>query len=91
MASYKKELNNFLREKMRSYRKEHSYSQERMAEMIHIAPRSYFDQEHGKYGFSALSLIMFLFAIPEKEMVDMLSEIRTLLKGVEKDEAARRL
>lgn len=89
MSSYKKKLNDFLREKMRSYRKEHDYSQERMAEMIRIAPRSYFDQEHGKYGFSALSLVMFLFAVPEEEMVEMLGEIRSLLGSMEKDEAAR--
>lgn len=89
MSKHKKELNDFLREKMRSYRMEHAYSQEHMAEMIRIAPRSYFDQEHGKYGFSALSLVMFLFAFPEKEMVEMLGEMRSLLGSLEKDETAR--
>ncbi|HCT90351.1 MAG TPA: hypothetical protein DF613_03055 [Lachnospiraceae bacterium] len=91
MSSYKKELNDFLREKMRSYRKEHAYSQEHMAEMIRIAPRSYFDQEHGKYGFSALSFVMFLLAFPEEEMMEMLGEIRALLGHTKKDEAARTL
>ncbi|MCI8592476.1 MAG: hypothetical protein HFI88_09070 [Lachnospiraceae bacterium] len=89
MSSYKKELNDFLREKMCSYRKEHAYSQEHMAEMIRIAPRSYFDQEHGKYGFSALSFVMFLLAFPEEEMLEMLGEIRSLMGRLEKEEAAR--
>lgn len=89
MSNYKKELNDFIRERMRSYRKEHAYSQERMAEMIRIAPRSYFDQEHGKYGFSALSFAMFLLAFPEDEMMEMLGEIRSLLATREKENAAK--
>lgn len=89
MSRYKKELNDYIRQKMHSYRIDHAYSQERMAEIIHIAPRSYFDQEHGKYGFSALSFVMFLFSFPEEEMLEILGELRSIIAGLENEESAR--
>ena len=41
----------FLRSRIHSYRSVHAFSQEHMAEALRISPRSYIDQEHGKYGF----------------------------------------
>ena len=45
----------FLRSRIHSYRSVHAFSQEHMAEALRISPRSYIDQEHGKYGFSAMT------------------------------------
>ena len=55
MNSYKYMFQEYLRKWIRSFRTSRKISQEHMSEMIHVSPRSYFDQEHGKYGFSAIT------------------------------------
>lgn len=80
-------LMSYLRKEIHSFRNQKGYSQEMMAEKLHIAPRSYFDQEHGKYGFSALSLIYFLLLLPEDEVIVFLKNFRKLLQRSEEDAA----
>ena len=76
-------LNDYLRESIRAYRKAKGFSQESMAAILEISPRSYNDQERGKYGFSAISLVFFMIALPD----DFWKDIRTLLKGDQQDAA----
>ena len=73
-------LMNYLRKEIHAFRDQEGDSQEMMAEKLHIAPRSYFDQEHGKYGFSALSLIYFLLLLPEDEVIIFLKNFKELLQ-----------
>lgn len=80
-------LMNYLRKEIHAFRDQEGYSQEMMAEKLHIAPRSYFDQEHGKYGFSALSLIYFLLLLPEDEVIIFLKNFRELLQRSGEDAA----
>ncbi|MBU5626933.1 hypothetical protein KQI82_09335 [Oscillibacter sp. MSJ-2] len=80
MRQYKTLLQVFLRNSIYAFRKEMGYSQERMAELLHISPRSYIDQEHGKYSFSALSVIFFLITIPEERVLSLLRAFRKLLQ-----------
>lgn len=80
MSNYKNVFQEFLRTQMCSYRFNHSFSQEKMAEALHVSPRSYFDQEHGKYGFSSLSFAFFLLLLPEDEVLVFLRDFRILLE-----------
>ena len=65
-----------LRDAMQDYRTVHELTQEDMAELLHVAPRSYVDQEHGKYGFSAATLVFFLTALPEDRVLPFLDKLR---------------
>lgn len=78
-------LTAYLREQIHVYRNKEGYTQEKMAEKLHIAPRSYFDQEHGKYGFSALSLTYFLLLLSEEEVLLFLNNFREILQRRGKD------
>lgn len=60
-----------------------------MAELLHISPRAYIDQEHGVYGFSALSFAFFLMVISEDEVLILLNDFRALVRRMEEgDEVA---
>lgn len=83
MGNYKNVFQEFLRTQMYTYRSNHSFTQERMAEAIHVSPRSYLDQEHGKYGFSSLSFAFFLLLLPEEEVLVFLKDFRTMLERTE--------
>ena len=50
----------YLSNQIRIFRGREKYTQEIMAEKLHIASRSYFDLEHGISGFSTMSLIYFM-------------------------------
>lgn len=80
-------LMSYLRKEIHAYRDQEGFSQEMMAEKLHISPRSYFDQEHGKYGFSALSLIYFLLLLPEDEVIIFLKNFREVLQRSGEDAA----
>ena len=60
MRAYKEALQQLLKNRLLNFRAEHGYSQEKIAELLHISPRALFDLESGKYGFSALTLMFFL-------------------------------
>ena len=76
MNSYKRVFQEYLRNKVCYFRKQNGISQERMSEMLQVSPRSYFDQEHGKYGFSAHSFASFLLLLPDDEVVSFLNDYR---------------
>ena len=76
MRSYKTLLQRYLKIRLRSYRFTRELTQEQMAELLHISPRAYYDLEIGKYGFSALTLVFFLSALPAYEAAELLQEFR---------------
>lgn len=67
MRAYKEALQQLLKNKLLNFRADHEYSQEHIAELLHISPRALFDLESGKYGFSALTLMFFLSVMKESE------------------------
>ena len=73
--------------RLSTLRKAQGMTQEEMAEILHVAPRSYADQERGIYGFSALSFLYFLFLLSDSEILDLLRDLREVLKGGEEDAA----
>ena len=83
MRRYKEVLQKYLRESICGYREKKGYSQEKMAEKLHESTRSYIEQEHGRYGFSAWTLLFYLLMLSEKEVEVFLQEFR---KRVEKEE-----
>ena len=85
MNTYKNLFQTYLREKICSFRDEKQYTQEQMAELLHISPRAYIDQEHGVYGFSALCFVFFLLIIPEGEVLIFLNDFKALVKDMEED------
>ena len=56
-------------------RRKRNYSQERMAECLRIATRSYSNLELGKSKFSGPSLLFFILMLTEEELLAMLREL----------------
>ncbi len=83
MNDYKILFQEFLRRQMCAYRCIHSFTQERMAEALHVSPRSYLDQEHGRYGFSSLSLAFYLLLLSEDEVLVFMHDFRNLVERTE--------
>ena len=77
----------FLRSRIHSYRSVHAFSQEHMVEALRISPRSYIDQEHGKYGFSAMTLVYYIFLLNDEEILTFIGELRYLM-GRRKEDVA---
>ena len=47
--------------------------------------RAYIDQEHGTYGFSALSFAFFLLAISEDEVLIFLKDFKSQIRNLEEN------
>lgn len=88
MRDYKTLLQKYTNNSITKYRKENRLSQEEASNMLRISPRSYSDQEHGKYGYSALSLMFYLSVLKDEEIVDF---VRTFMQEVEQEEMKNRL
>ena len=54
---------------------------------LRISPRSYIDQEHGKYGFSAMTLVYYIFLLNDEEILTFIGELRYLM-GRRKEDVA---
>lgn len=80
MSRYKRVVKEFFSGSIRDFRLRHHYSQEYMAELLHISTRCYIDQEHGKYGFSAVPLLSFLLLLSDNDVLLMLHNFRELLE-----------
>lgn len=87
MNNYK-HFHEFLRIQICSYRSRHAFTQERMAEILHVSTRSYFDQEHGKYGFSSPTFAFFLLHLSEEEVLTLLRDARNVLEGRDENEVS---
>ena len=88
MLQYKLLLQGILTDRILVYRTDNHYTQEQMAELLHISPRSYFDIEHGKYCCSAITLIFFLLILSKTEVSDFLDDFRLRAERKDKDDVA---
>ena len=78
MSHYKKGFKSLFGEKLRETRSRMCLTQEEMAELIHISPRSYSDLERGMQGPSARSLMEILRVLPEEERRQLMDEFWAL-------------
>ena len=85
MDDHKYLLQDFLRNQILDYRHQNHLTQEGMAEALHVSPRSYFDQAHGRYGFSAMSLVFFILLLSEEDLLKFFKNLRFILEGSEPD------
>lgn len=85
MDDHKYLLQDFLRNQILDYRHQNHLTQEGMAEALHVSPRSYFDQEHGRYGFSAMSLVFFILLLSDEDLLKFFKNLRFILEGSEPD------
>lgn len=88
MRIYQSLLKKFLSERVYEKRMQLQYTQEHMAEALHISPRSYIDLEHGKYSFSILTFIFFLLLLSEDEVLQLLRDFRILTERTDHNDAA---
>lgn len=73
-----------LRTAVQSYRKKYGFTQEEMAEALHVSARSYWSQEHGAHGFSGSSVIYFLILLSEDELTELIHALNhTISKSLE--------
>lgn len=64
-----------------AYRSMHGLTQERMAEKLGISVRCYWDQEHGQYGFSGASILLFLLLIGAEGREDYFVGLKSPFQG----------
>lgn len=83
---YRQILKTFFRDKVFSTRDDMGISQEDMAHILAMAPRTFIDLEHGKTGCSALTLALFMIYIC-KNPVAFLEELRNAFE-TDRDKAA---
>ncbi len=76
MKGYKL-LRVLFRKELWEYRGDAGDTQERMAEKLHISPRSYSDLEHGKYGVSTVSLLLFPDLLPDEKIIEVVRKFVT--------------
>lgn len=83
---YRQILKTFFRDKVFSTRDDMGISQEDIANILAMAPRTFIDLEHGKTGCSALTLALFMIYIC-KNPVAFLEELRNAFE-TDRDKAA---
>ena len=83
---YRQILKAFFRDKVFYTRDNMGISQEDMAHILAMAPRTFIDLEHGKTGCSALTLALFMIYIC-KNPVSFLEELRNAFE-TDRDKAA---
>lgn len=67
MRKYQPELKVYLRDFLLPFRRNLNLTQEQMATMLQMTPRSYSDIERGKSCLSAVSLVFLLYNLPSGE------------------------
>ncbi len=72
MRKYQPELKTYLRGVLLKLRRRLNLTQEQMAAMLHISPRSYSNLERGKTGLSAVSLIFMLYGLSPDETIQLI-------------------
>lgn len=88
MKVYKDMAKKFFADYVKAARKNKERTQEQMAEEMRISSRAYGDLERGKFCFSALSLLFFLFTLKDEEILQFIQDFRTALFQVEEQEVA---
>lgn len=85
MRKNEKEFQMFIRKYIMEYRKCNYLSQEKMAEILHVSLRSYAGQERGEYGFSAQSLMCFIYKLTETERASFIEAFEKHLENIERE------
>jgi len=88
MREYKDIAKDYLNPKLKPWRTEHKHTQEKMAEMLRMSPRSYADLEREESGFSATTLLLFLALLSDDEMIDLVQEFYRQVVQREKQKLA---
>ena len=76
MHQYTLLLRMFMTEQIKGRRKALHFTQETMAEKLHISPRSYINIERGKSGCSAATLMFFLLILPDEDRMRLCAAFR---------------
>lgn len=61
-------------------RRDNRLTKERMAEQLHISPRSYYDLERGKYCSSSSVLLLLLSLLPNDEILLVVHGFRNFVE-----------
>lgn len=85
MHPYTKVFKPVLVQCAQKYRKERRYSQEQMAELLHMTLRSYNDIERECSCFSAASLIFFFMLLSDAEIQNLMGRLRQAADNAESD------
>lgn len=80
MHQFQRLLREFLRRQIRDYRSRSGITQESMAELLFITPRSYAYLERGTYGCSAATLMFFILILSEDEVLRLRAEFLILVE-----------
>lgn len=70
------------------YRHKNNFTQEEMAERLHISARAYSDLERGRFFWSARAMIWFLFLLDDSAKVALIRDFETAAKRAERETAA---
>ncbi|MGI6013333.1 MAG: helix-turn-helix transcriptional regulator [Oscillospiraceae bacterium] len=80
MRKYKSIFKEFTKDHLKAFRTGKHLSQEQLAELLHISPRSYTNLEQGKFFFSSYSLIFLLLSMNKEEILQLLDKFRDLVE-----------
>lgn len=78
----------YLKNILASFRYKENLTQEQIAHLLRISARSYSDLERGKYGVSAVTLLLFLALLPDNKILEIVHDFHALAVEAEKKEAA---
>lgn len=67
------------------YRQELHYTQERMAEQLHITARAYNNIKQGRHALSASTFLFLLLSMPDTKATQVLHELKVLLQTADED------
>lgn len=85
---YNTALKDLLSDEIKSFRTVKQLTQEAMAELLRVDPRSYTDLEHKVYNCSALTFVFFLLQLDDEDTLKLLKAIRALLEGIDGHDVA---
>ena len=88
MKQHKMLVREFLAGYTEAFRKAQGLTQDKMAEALHITSRAYRDLEHGKYCFSAITLLFLLLTLDDERQKLLLEGFRERVRELEHKEAA---
>ena len=81
-------LQAYLIELTEQCRRELHYTQERMAEQLHITARAYNNIKQGRHALSASTFLFLLLSMPDDKATQVLHELKTLLQTAEDEDNA---
>lgn len=85
---YKDALKNFLSNEIKRFRTVKKLSQQAMAELLRVDPRSYTDLEHKVYSCSLLTFLFFAQQLEDEGKLQLLKELCSLLERIDSHDVA---